>query len=82
MSNNSESNGRVVDDAGGKSIDEIREEVQNLVRRVVPDEIDHVDAMMVQFEGRESELVETLRTMLERQVAQGARTQSKKKKEK
>ena len=46
--------------------DEIREEVENLVRRVVPEEIDNVDEMMLQFKGREEELVETLRTMQQR----------------
>ena len=44
-----------------------------MVRRVVPDEIDNVDEMMKQFRGREEELVETLRTMQERSVAQRAR---------
>ena len=58
--------------------DEIREEVENLVRRVVPEEIDNVDEMMLQFKGREEELVETLRTMQERQVAQKARVQGQK----
>jgi hypothetical protein len=43
------------------------------VKRVVPDEIDNIDEMMVQFEGREDELIETLRTMHERNVAQRAR---------
>lgn len=52
---------------------EIREEVEALVRRVVPEEIDNVDEMMNQFKGREEELVETLRTMQERAVAQKAR---------
>jgi len=52
---------------------EIRTEVEALVRRVVPDEIDNVDEMMKQFRGREEELVETLRTMQERSVAQRAR---------
>jgi len=51
----------------------IRAEVERLVRRVVPDEIDNIDEMMLQFEGREPELVETLRTMQERSVAQRAR---------
>jgi hypothetical protein len=58
--------------------DEIREEVEKLVRRVVPEEIDNVDEMMLQFKGREEELVETLRTMQERQVAQKARVQGQK----
>eukprot|EP00542_Grammatophora_oceanica_P016485 CAMPEP_0194026742 /NCGR_PEP_ID=MMETSP0009_2-20130614/1028_1 /TAXON_ID=210454 /ORGANISM="Grammatophora oceanica, Strain CCMP 410" /LENGTH=1050 /DNA_ID=CAMNT_0038665585 /DNA_START=215 /DNA_END=3367 /DNA_ORIENTATION=+ len=58
--------------------DEIREEVEALVRRVVPEEIDNVDEMMLQFKGREEELVETLRTMQERQVAQKARLQGQK----
>lgn len=44
-----------------------------MVRRVVSDEIDNVDEMMKQFRGREEELVETLRTMQERSVAQRAR---------
>ena len=48
---------------------EIRAEVEALVRRVVPDEIDNVDEMMNQFKGREEELVETLRTMQERSIA-------------
>lgn len=58
--------------------DEIREEVEALVRRVVPEEIDNVDEMMLQFKGREEELVETLRTMQERQIAQIARVQGQK----
>ena len=53
--------------------EEIRSEVEALVRRVVPEEIDNVDEMMNQFKGREEELVETLRTMQERAVAQKAR---------
>lgn len=53
---------------------EFREEVEALVRRVVPEEIDNVDEMMNQFKGREEELVETLRTMQERAVAQKARS--------
>ena len=53
--------------------EEIRTEVEALVKRVVPDEIDNVDEMMKQFRGREEELVETLRTMQERSVAQRAR---------
>lgn len=48
---------------------EIRAEVEALVRRVVPDEIENVDEMMHQFRGREEELVETLRTMQERSIA-------------
>lgn len=52
---------------------EIRAEVEDLVRRVVPEEIQNVDEMMVQFRGREEELIETLRTMEERAVAQKAR---------
>jgi len=54
-------------------VSEIRAEVEALVRRVIPDEIDNIDEMMLQFEGREQELVETLRTMQERSVAQRAR---------
>ena len=53
--------------------EEIRAEVERLVRRVVPDEIDNIDEMLLQFRGREEELIETLRTMQERSVAQRAR---------
>ena len=62
---------------GGSKVDrdlsEIRSEVELLVRRVVPDEVENIDEMMLQFKGREGELVETLRTMQERTVAQRAR---------
>ena len=37
--------------------------VEDLVRQVVPDEIDNVDTMMEQFIGRERELVRTLKNM-------------------
>lgn len=57
---------------------ELRAEVEALVRRVVPEEIDNVDEMMNQFKGREEELVETLRTMQERSVAQKARAAGQK----
>ena len=52
---------------------ELRAQVEDLVQRVVPEEINNVDEMMLQFRGREEELVETLRTMQERAVAQKAR---------
>jgi len=58
--------------------DEIRGQVENLVRRVVPEEIDNVDEMMIQFKGREEDLIGTLRTMEERQKAQNARAQEQK----
>ena len=53
---------------------EYRAIVEDLVQRVVPEEIQNVDEMMLQFRGREDELVETLRTMQERAVAQKARS--------
>ena len=52
---------------------EIRMEVEALVRRVVPDEIDNVDEMMEQFSGREEELLANLRNMQEKSIAQRAR---------
>lgn len=55
---------------------EYRVTVEDLVRRVVPEEIQNVDEMMLQFRGREDELIETLRTMQERAVAQKARHSS------
>ena len=39
----------------------------------MPDEIDNVDDIMVQFSGREEELIETLRAMQEKSIAQRAR---------
>jgi len=53
--------------------EEIRAEVEALVRRVVPEEADNIDEMMTQFKGREEELVETLRRMQERAIASRAR---------
>jgi hypothetical protein len=47
----------------------LRANVEILVRRVVPDEIKNVDELMHQFQGREDELIETLRTMQERTIA-------------
>eukprot|EP00529_Nitzschia_sp_RCC80_P007708 CAMPEP_0113503172 /NCGR_PEP_ID=MMETSP0014_2-20120614/33999_1 /TAXON_ID=2857 /ORGANISM="Nitzschia sp." /LENGTH=1272 /DNA_ID=CAMNT_0000398115 /DNA_START=467 /DNA_END=4285 /DNA_ORIENTATION=+ /assembly_acc=CAM_ASM_000159 len=61
-----------------RKLNEIREEVEALVTAVVPEEADNVDEMMTQFRGREEELVETLRSMQERQVAQKARLESQK----
>lgn len=52
---------------------EIRREVETLVRRVAPDEADNIDEMIIQFKGREEELIERLRTMQERYIAQKAR---------
>jgi len=57
---------------------EIREQVTQMVRDVVPDEVDNVDEMMAQFKGKEDELLETLRTMKERNVARKARQESQK----
>jgi uncharacterized protein YdaU (DUF1376 family) len=57
---------------------EYRQEVEDLVRRVVPEELQNVDEMMQQFHGREDELIETLRTMEERAVAQKARDATQK----
>jgi hypothetical protein len=44
----------------------------------VPEEIGNVDEMMEQFKGREEELVETLRNMQERSIAQKARAAKQK----
>eukprot|EP00980_Cylindrotheca_fusiformis_P029375 scaffold23457_cov113-Cylindrotheca_fusiformis.AAC.1 len=49
--------------------EEVRKEVVDLVAKVVPEELDNVDEMMGQFKGREHELLETLRTMQERDIA-------------
>ncbi|CAJ1960142.1 unnamed protein product [Cylindrotheca closterium] len=52
---------------------EFKKEVEDLVAKVIPEEADHVDDMIEQFKGRENELLETLRTMQERNIAQKAR---------
>jgi hypothetical protein len=57
---------------------EIRTQVAQLVRDVVPDEEENVDEMMIQFKGREEDLLESLRTMKERMVARKARVESQK----
>ena len=54
-------------------INAYRAEVEALIRRVVPDEIDNVDAIMIQFNGREEELIATLRGMQEKTIAQRAK---------
>jgi hypothetical protein len=74
------STGTTNSDSGSRGIklDEIRAEVEILVEKVVPEEKDNVDEMMMQFRGREEELVETLRTMQEREVAQKARLEGQK----
>lgn len=41
----------------------IRGEVEALIRLVVPQEVDHIDEMMIQFHGREEELLEQLKIM-------------------
>jgi hypothetical protein len=50
-----------------------RAEVEALVRRVVPDELSNVDDILIQFSGREQELIDTLRAMQEKSIAQRAR---------
>ena len=52
---------------------EYRAQVDFLVREVLPDETEKVDAMMDQFKGREAELVSTLQTMKERNTNSKAR---------
>lgn len=69
---NSDSGSRV------KKLDELRAEVEMLVAKVVPEEKDNIEEMMMQFRGREEELVETLRTMQEREVALKARVEGQK----
>lgn len=56
-----------------KRRDHYRKQVEDLVRRVVPDEVDNISAMMDQFSGREAELLNTLQTMYSRSTSQRAR---------
>ncbi len=79
---NADTAGQTADSSVGSSKglkqQEYRAIVEDLVQRVVPEEIQNVDEMMLQFRGREDELVETLRTMQERAVAQKAQKNSQK----
>jgi len=50
------------DDVAGSS-PELRAAIEELVRRVVPEELENLDDMMKQFRGREEELLSTLNTM-------------------
>ena len=52
---------------------QIRNEVEELVRELVPEEVENLDAMFVQFAGREEELLSTLHTMRERRAKVRAR---------
>jgi hypothetical protein len=45
-------------------------QVEELVRKAAPDEIDNISTMMDQFAGREAELINTLQTMYERTASQ------------
>jgi hypothetical protein len=56
-----------------KTRGEYKAQVEALVRLVLPEEMEKVDAMMDQFKGREGELVSTLQTMQERSATQRAR---------
>jgi hypothetical protein len=49
-----------------QAVQQYHQQVEDLVRQVVPDELPYIDEMMQQFQGREDELIETLRTMGER----------------
>jgi hypothetical protein len=76
---NSTIKGSVTTSASQKErIEEIRAQVERLVREVVPDEFENVEEMMTQFKGKEEELLETLRTMKERDVAKKARLEAHK----
>jgi hypothetical protein len=56
----------------------LRRNVEELIHRMAPEETEHVDETMLQFKGREDELLETLRTMQERLIAHKARATSNK----
>ena len=68
---------RVVPDEIGESVITIKKyllpapSINVIIVFIIPS--DNIDEMMTQFEGREDELIETLRTMQERNVAQRAR---------
>lgn len=47
-----------------------RSQIEDLVRKAAPDEINNVSMMMSQFAGREAELINTLQTMYQRTTSQ------------
>ena len=44
--------------------------IVDLVKEIIPDELEHLEEMLGQFENREEELVHTLRMMQERNIEQ------------
>merc|ERR1712232_230980 len=46
-------------------------EIEKLVETVVPDEIDNIDEILIQFRGREEKLLETLETMRDKNLSEG-----------
>jgi len=50
--------------------EQYREQVLELVKKAAPNEIDSVETMLEQFEGREAELISTLQTMYARSNSQ------------
>ena len=73
------SSGSAYVDEGGEQPNQIRKQVVELIERVVPEELPNVDEMLAQFKGREHELLETLRTMQERDIALKAKKVNEKK---
>jgi len=53
-----------------KSLVEIKAEIEELVKIVVPDEQENIDEMLLQFRGREDELLKTLQTMREKEMGE------------
>jgi len=49
----------------GKTLVEFRSLVEKLVKQVMPTEVDHIDELIQEYEGRESELLDTLTAMRE-----------------
>lgn len=46
-----------------EELSEIRDDIAELVETIVPDELDNLDDMLLQYRGREEELLNLLRTM-------------------
>mmetsp|Transcript_59260 Transcript_59260/g.69290 ORF Transcript_59260/g.69290 Transcript_59260/m.69290 type:complete len:165 (+) Transcript_59260:231-725(+) len=52
---------------------DMREQISWLIHRVVPEESNQIDEILIQFQGQEEELLGTLRTMHERAIARKRR---------
>jgi hypothetical protein len=59
----------IVGAGGGPKEEEIRWDIEALIRHLMPEELDNIDEMLNQFKGREADLKRTLEAMQEKSPA-------------